>query len=83
MKKALLVTLCKMVIEVEKVEEIENGERIFAGADDLIVVIELKRITSSLTRIEIKAGEGVVKRDTATASAIVQKTTELAGTLAT
>ena len=83
MKKALLVTLCKMVIAVEKVQEIENGEKIFAEADDLIVVIELKKITASLTRIKIKAGEGVVKRDTATAEAIVQKTTELAGTLVT
>ena len=77
MKKALLVTLCKMVIAVEKVQEIENGEKIFAEADDLIVVIELRKITASLTRIEIRAGEGVVKRDTATAEAIVQKTTEL------
>lgn len=82
-KKALLVTLCKMVIEVEKVEEIENGEKILARADDLIVVIELKKITTSLTRLKIKAGEGAVKRDTATASAIVQKTTELAKSLVT
>lgn len=82
-KKALLVTLCKMVIEVEKVKEIKKGERIFAKADDLQVVIELKKITRSVTRLEIKAGEGVVKRDTATATEIVQKTTEIAETLVT
>ena len=82
-KKALLVTLSKMVIEVEKVKEIKKGERIFAKADDLEVVIELKKITRSVTRLEIKAGEGVVKRDTATATEIVQKTTEIAETLVT
>ena len=82
-KKALLVTLCKMVIEVEKVKEIENGEKIYANADDFKVVIELKKITRSVTRIKIKAGEGVVKRDTATAKEIVQKTTEIAETLVT
>ncbi|MGD8314609.1 MAG: hypothetical protein PVI17_07705, partial [Syntrophobacterales bacterium] len=41
-KKALLVTLCKMVIDVEKVKKIEHGEKILATADDLEVVIKLK-----------------------------------------
>ena len=82
-KKALLVTLCKMVIEVEKVKEIDKGEKIYAKADDLEVVIKLKKITRSVTRIEIAAGEGVVKRDKATATEIVQKTTEIAETLVT
>ena len=82
-KKALPVTLCKMVIDVEKVKRIENGEKILATADDLEVVIKLKKITSRLTRIEIKAGEGLVKRDEATATEIVQRTTEIAKTLVT
>ena len=82
-KKALLVTLCKMVIDVEKVKEIENGEKIYAKAEDLEVVIELKRITPIVTRIRIKAGEGVVKRDKATASEIVQRTARTAETLVT
>ena len=82
-KKALLVTLCKMVIDVEKVKRIEDGEKIFATADDLEVVIKLKRITSKLTRIEIKAGEGMVKRDEATATEIVQRTTKTAARLIT
>jgi hypothetical protein len=82
-KKALLVTLCKMVIDVERVKEVENGEKIYAKAEDLEVVIELKRITSRVTRIKIKAGEGVVKRDKATASEIVQRTAEAAETLVT
>ena len=82
-KKALLVTLCKMVIDVEKVKKNGNGEKIFATADDLEVVIKLKRITSKLTRIEIKAGEGIVKRDEATAKEIVQRTTRIASKLIT
>ena len=82
-KKALLVTLCKMVIDVEKVKKIENGEKILATADDLEVVIKLKRITSKVTRIEIKAGEGIVKRDEATAKEIVQRTTKTAAKLIT
>lgn len=82
-KKALLVTLCKMVIDVEKVEKNENGEKILATADDLEVVIKLKKITSKLTRIEIKAGEGIVKRDEATATEIVQRTTKAAEKLRT
>ena len=82
-KKALLVTLCKMVIDVEKVKEIENGEKIYAKAEDLEVVIELKRISPIVTRIRIKAGEGVVKRDNATANEIVQRTARTAETLVT
>ena len=82
-KKALLVTLCKMVIDVDKVKKIENGEKILATADDLEVVIKLKKITPKVTRIEIKAGEGLVKRDEATATEIVQRTTKIAGNLTT
>ena len=82
-KKALLVTLCKMVIDVEKVKKIENGEKIIATADDLEVVIKLKKITSKVTRIEIKAGEGIVKRDEATATEIVRRTTRTAAKLVT
>jgi hypothetical protein len=82
-KKALLVTLCKMVIDVEKVKKIEHGEKILATADDLEVVIKLEKITSKLTRIEIKAGEGIVKRDEATATEIVQRTTKAAAKLIT
>ena len=82
-KKALLVTLCKMVIDVEKVKEVEGGEKIYAKAEELEIVIELKRITSIVTRIKIKAGEGIVKRDKATATEIVRRTAEAAETLMT
>lgn len=82
-KKALLVALCKMQIQVEKVREIDQGEEIIAKADDLEIEIELKEITSSVTRIEIKAGGDFVKRDRATAQEIVRQTTEIAETLVT
>ena len=82
-KKALLVTLCKMVIDVEKVKEVEDGEKIYAKAEELEIVIELKRITPIVTRIKIKAGEGIVKRDKATATEIVRRTAEAAETLMT
>jgi hypothetical protein len=82
-KKALLVTLCNMVIDVDKVREIEDGERIYAKAEGLQVLIELKKITPIVTRIKIKAGEGILKRDKATASEIVQRTAETAETLIT
>jgi hypothetical protein len=82
-KKALLVTLCKMVIDVEKVKEVEDGEKIYAKAEDLKIIIELKRITPIVTRIKIKAGEGIVKRDKATATEIVRRTAEAAEILMT
>lgn len=82
-KKALLVALCKMQIPVEKVNEIDHGEEIIAGTEDIEIEIELKEITSNVTRIKIKAGGDFVKRDTATAQEIVRQTTEIAETLIT
>ena len=79
-KKALLVTLCKMVIDVEEVREAEDGEKIYAQTEDLHILIELKKITPIVTRISIKAGEGMVKRDKATATEIVRRTAETAET---
>ena len=80
-KKALLVTLCTMVIDVEKVQEAEDGEKIYAQAEDLHILIELKKITPIVTRISIRAGEGIVKHDKATATEIVRRTAETAETL--
>ena len=72
-----------MVIDVEKVKEVKDGEKIYAKAEDLEIVIELKRVTPIVTRIKIKAGEGIVKRDKATATEIVRRTAEAAETLTT
>jgi hypothetical protein len=78
-KKALLVALCRMQISVQEINEIEDGERILANADDLKIKIELKKITPRVTRIKVRAANGL-SRDKATASEIVQQTEEIAQT---
>ena len=78
-KKALLVALCRMQIPVEEINEIEDGEKILANADDLKIKIELKKITPCVTRIKVSAANGL-SRDKATASEIVQQTEEIAQT---
>ena len=54
-KKALLVALCKMEIDVDKAKPIEDGEEIYATAEELEIKIELKEITPTVTRISVKA----------------------------
>lgn len=82
-KKALLVALCKMQIEVETASEIEGGEEILANADDLRIEIELKKITPRVTSIKIRTSNGFLLGDKATAQEIVQQTTEIAEKLIT
>jgi hypothetical protein len=73
-KKALLVALRKMEIFVEEAQEIEDGEQIVAKADQLEIKIELKEITSKVTRITVVAGKNILHRDKATAQEIVYQT---------
>ena len=77
-KRALLVALCKMKIEVDKASPIEDGEEIFATAEELEIRIELKEITSSVTRISVKAEKNFLSRDKATAQEILQQTNRIA-----
>ncbi|KPK29081.1 MAG: hypothetical protein AMK69_07865 [Nitrospira bacterium SG8_3] len=77
-KKALLVALCKMKIYVDKASPIEGGEEIFATAEELEIRIELKEITSSVTRISVKAEKNFLNRDKATAQEILQQTNRIA-----
>lgn len=77
-KKALLVALCKMKIYVDKASPIEDGEEIFATAEELEIRIELKEITSSVTRISVKAEKNFLNRDKATAQEILQQTNRIA-----
>lgn len=77
-KKALLVALCKMKIYVDKASPIEDGEEIFATAEELEIRIELKEITSSVTRISVKAEKNFLNRDKATAQEILQQTNSIA-----
>lgn len=77
-KKALLIALCKMEIAVDKASPIEDGEEIFATAEELEIRIELKEITSTVTRISVKAEKSFLKRDKATAQEILQQTNKIA-----
>lgn len=72
-KKATLIALGRMGISVEMVEEIEGGEEIYAKASDRAIVVELKKLTPSLTHIEITAKTGPLFRDKATAEEIVEQ----------
>jgi hypothetical protein len=77
-KKALLIALRKMEIFVDEALEIEDGEQIVAKADDLEIKIELKEITSKVTRITVVAGKNILHRDKATAQEIVYQTNKVA-----
>ena len=77
-KKALLVALCKMEIDVDKAKPIEDGEEIFATAEELEIKIELKEITPTVTRISVKAEKHLLNRDKATAQEILQQTNKIA-----
>jgi hypothetical protein len=77
-KKALLIALRKMEIFVEEALEIEDGEEIVATADQLEIKIELKEITSKVTRITVVAGKNILHRDKATAQEIVYQTNKVA-----
>jgi hypothetical protein len=77
-KKAVLVALCRMKIVVDKATPIEDGEEIFATAEELEIKIELKEITSSVTRISVKAEKNFLNRDKATAQEILHQTNSIA-----
>lgn len=81
-KRALLVALCKMKISVDEAREIEGGEEVIAKADELEIRVELKQITSTVTRITVRAQKDLLHRDRATAKEIVQQTTKVAEKLA-
>jgi hypothetical protein len=77
-KKALLVALCRMEIAVDEARPIEDGEEIFATADELQIKIELKEITPTVTRISVKAAKDLLHRDKATTQEIFQQTKRIA-----
>ena len=77
-KKALLVALCRMDIQVDRAREIKDGEEVFARANKIEITIELKRITLTVTRLKVKASKGFMIRDKATAQEIVHQTNKTA-----
>jgi hypothetical protein len=81
-KKALLVALRRMEIPVESAARVPDGEEIFAKTDTLVVKIQLKRVTPTVTSMKVKAERSFVTRDRATAQEIVNQTQKTAEKLA-
>jgi len=77
-KKALLVALRKMEIVAEKAIEVDGGEEILARADQMDIKVELKEITPCVTRVSVRAGEGFLRWDKATAQEILAQTDKIA-----
>ena len=81
LKEALLAALSKMQIVVDSARPIEDGEEILATADELEIMIELREITPSVTRMSVIAEKDFLRRDKATAQEIVQQTNKMADKL--
>ena len=72
-KRAVLIALCRMDVEVDRSEETEDGEEVFGRAGKLEVKVGLKRITRTATRISARAQEDFFSRDKATAREIIRQ----------
>jgi hypothetical protein len=77
-KRALLVTLSRMEIVADRVIEVDGGEEILAKANQLEIKVELKEITPCVTRISVRAGNGFLRWDKATAQEILAQTNKIA-----
>jgi hypothetical protein len=77
-KKALLVALCRMQIVADKAVEVEGGEEILARANQMEIKVELKEITPRVTKISVRAGDGFLRWDKATAHEILAQTNKIA-----
>jgi hypothetical protein len=77
-KKALLVALCRMQITADKAVVVEGGEEILAKANQMEIKVELREITPCVTRISVRAGDGFLRWDKATANEILAQTNKIA-----
>lgn len=77
-KKALLVALCRMQIMADKAVIVEGGEEILARANQMEIKVELREITPCVTRISVRAGDGFLHWDKATAHEILAQTNKIA-----
>lgn len=78
-KKALLVALDRMGIEVTSTEKTELGLRINSKAADRIIEVELEAITPKATRIRAIAKKDSIIMDSATATEIILQTDKVLG----
>ena len=77
-KKALLVALCRMKIVADRTIEVEGGEEIHAKANQMQIKVEIREITPCVTRISVRAGDGFLRWDKATAQEILAQTNRVA-----
>ena len=74
-KRATILALRRMAIEVSAVERMENGERIVAKAADRDIEIELESLTPRTTRMRsVARQDGGIFVDAATAVEIIIQT---------
>lgn len=74
-KRATILALRRMAIEVSAVERMENGERIVAKAADRDIEIELESLTPRTTRMRsVARQDGGIFVDSATAVEIIIQT---------
>jgi len=75
MNRASLVTLKRMGFKLGEQSKDEDGDRkIKANAEDLNIIVKLKKITQKCTKIKVTARKSVVIRDKATAAEIILQT---------
>jgi hypothetical protein len=77
-KKALLVAFSRMEIVADRAIEVEGGEEILARANQMEIKVELREITPCVTRISVRAGDGFLRWDKATAQEILAQTNKIA-----
>lgn len=77
-KKALLVALRRMEITADKSIVVDGGEEILATANHMEITVELREITPRVTRISVRAGDGFLRWDKATAQEILAQTNKIA-----
>jgi hypothetical protein len=79
MNKASLLTLKRMGFKLREQSKDEDGDRkIKANAEDLNIIIKLKRVTQKCTKIKVTARKNVIIRDKATAAEIIMQTEKTA-----
>ena len=71
---ATLMTLERMDIPVNDIQDTEDGRKLLAKAADRDIEIELDKLTSRTTRMRVVAKRNVLIRDRATATEIILQT---------
>lgn len=76
-KQASLIALERMGIGISSADPYESGETIYARTANRDIEIDLERLTPTATRVRIKARDGTLFYDNATALEIVAQTEKI------